>query len=98
MNPDGQQPFKVWCDQDTAGGGWMMLTHIKRGGCGKRGTGAGEYKQTWANWLNVGIPDVDTYKGVAEGGILKHDSCYHMPFKNWARLVGDTFQSDPPTE
>lgn len=88
INPDGEGAFQVWCDQETAGGGWMMLMHIQRGGCNRHSTSAGHYKQSWNDWLNSGIPDVNVYKEVSAEDILDHNSCYQAPFKHWARIAG----------
>lgn len=74
IDPDGKgDPFKVYCDQKTAGGGWIVLQHLHdrrpSNPCGMNT----EYRQVWSKWENDGIGSVDSYEG------LNQAQFYHNP-------------------
>ena len=42
INPDGKQPFKVFCDMDTTGGGWTVIQ--------RRVDGSVDFFKNWADY------------------------------------------------
>lgn len=51
INPDGSQPFPVYCDMVTDGGGWIVLQ--------RRQNGSVNFQRGWDNYKN-GFGDLNT--------------------------------------
>ena len=89
IDPDGKgDPFEVYCDQKSAGGGWIMLQHLHdrrpSSPCGMNT----EYRQAWDKWENDGIGTVQSYKGLNQAELRQSDKCHWLAFKNWGRIIG----------
>jgi hypothetical protein len=89
INPDEGTPFQVYCEQETEGGGWILLQHTTYGRgsnpCGKNN----EYKRVYDQWVNDDIGPLTMF-GSTPGNILKKNLCYFMKFKNWFRIAGNS--------
>ena len=98
INPDGNgDAFQVYCEQESAGGGWILLQHNHKVDSGTKypcGLDPSKtWNQKWSDWLNKGILDVSKYaeyKSAQQGGIIENDNCYWMAFKHWERIVGNS--------